>query len=178
MTKYYYIDNATKQQYGPIALSDLASRNINSETMVWCPGMADWTNAGSVGELAYLFNKNINTPIPPAQKINPNRSTIQTTGQNPQQGKDSDSAKWNDVIPMPKNWLVESILLSILCCSPISIVGIFYAAKVESLYYAKDYNGAVKAAQNAKIWSLVGMIFIPACYMILLIFGTILGAIF
>lgn len=176
MTKYYYIDDATKRQCGPIVLSELASHNISPNTMVWRAGMADWVRAGSVEELAYLFNKNI--PIPPAQKPNPNKSLEPNTYSNYQQQKESDSAKWNDVIPMPKNWLVESILLSILCCSPISVVGIFYAAKVESRYYAKDYSGAVKAAQNAKIWTLAGIAFIPVCYLLLFIFGIILGIAF
>lgn len=175
MTKYYYIDDTTKQQCGPILLNNLGNHNIHPETMVWSPGMADWTNAGSIDELRFLFDKNI--PILKIQEIRPNNSTEPKVVFSPQQKEYADSAKWNDIIPMPKNWLLESILLSILCCSPISIVGIFYAAKVESLYYAKDYNGAQKASQNAKIWSLVGMAFLPACYIILLFFGVILGSI-
>ena len=36
----------------------------------------------------------------------------------------------------PKTWMVESILVTILCCLPLGIVGIVNAAKVNSLYSA------------------------------------------
>lgn len=35
---------------------------------------------------------------------------------------------------MPKTWLVESILVTCLCCLPFGIVGIVNATKVESAY--------------------------------------------
>ena len=57
---------------------------------------------------------------------------------------------------MPKNWLVESILVTVMCCLVFGLVGIIYATKVESLYYAGDYEGAEQAAKNAKMWTAIG----------------------
>ena len=57
--------------------------------------------------------------------------------------------------PCPKTWLVESILATILCCMPFGIVGIVYAAKVESRYNAGMYAEAREASSNAKMWTLI-----------------------
>jgi hypothetical protein len=58
----------------------------------------------------------------------------------------------------PKTWLVESILVTLFCCLPFGIAGIVNAAKVESRFYAGDIEGANKASQDAKKWSLVSLI--------------------
>lgn len=57
--------------------------------------------------------------------------------------------------PLPKNWLVESILVTIFCCLPFGIAGIIFAAKVESKYNQGDYEGAEHAAAEAKKWTKV-----------------------
>ena len=38
----------------------------------------------------------------------------------------------------PKNWLVESILVTVLCCLPFGIAGIVNASKVEVLFLSGD----------------------------------------
>jgi hypothetical protein len=58
----------------------------------------------------------------------------------------------------PKTWLVESILVSLFCCLPFGIVGIVNAARVESRFFAKDYEGAIRASQEAKKWTMVSFI--------------------
>lgn len=56
----------------------------------------------------------------------------------------------------PKNWLVESILVTILCCLPFGIAGIVNATKVDSKYAAGDYAGAEQASQEAAKWTKIG----------------------
>ncbi|MBD0375577.1 MAG: CD225/dispanin family protein [Flavisolibacter sp.] len=58
--------------------------------------------------------------------------------------------------PPPKNWLVESILVTIFCCIPFGIVGIINAAKVNSRMAVGDYNGALNASQEAAKWTKLG----------------------
>lgn len=58
----------------------------------------------------------------------------------------------------PKNWLVESILVTILCCLPLGIAGIIFAASVEGKYAKGDHEGAIKAAQTAKTMVLISAI--------------------
>jgi len=55
----------------------------------------------------------------------------------------------------PKNYLVQSILVTLCCCLPIGIVSIVYAAQVDSKWNAGDRQGAIHASQNANKWSLI-----------------------
>ncbi len=56
----------------------------------------------------------------------------------------------------PKTWMVESILVTILCCLPFGIVGIVNAAKVNSLYSAGKYDEALRASNEAGKWTKIG----------------------
>ncbi len=73
-----------------------------------------------------------------------------------------------DLIPpvQPKNWLVESILVTLFCCLPFGIVGIINAAQVSSKYAAGDYAGAENAAKEAAKWTKIGF-WIGAAFIIL-----------
>jgi len=55
----------------------------------------------------------------------------------------------------PKNWLVESILVTIFCCIPLGIVGIVFASQVNSKWASGDHAGAVKASQEAGKWTKI-----------------------
>ncbi len=57
-----------------------------------------------------------------------------------------------------KNYLTESILVTVLCCLPLGIVAITYATKVNNCLAIGDIEGAKKAAEQAKTWSLWGLI--------------------
>ena len=57
----------------------------------------------------------------------------------------------------PKNWQVESILVTLFCCLPLGIAGIINASKVEGLFLAGDIVGANKAAADAKKWTMYGL---------------------
>jgi hypothetical protein len=63
-----------------------------------------------------------------------------------------------DIPARPKSWLVESILVTILCCLPFGIAGIIFAAKVNSLYDQSQYEEAKRASSNAKKWTMIGLI--------------------
>ena len=52
----------------------------------------------------------------------------------------------------PKNYLIESILVTMCCCQPFGIVGIVFASQVNSKYAAGDYLGAQQASNDAKKW--------------------------
>lgn len=80
----------------------------------------------------------------------------------------------------PKNYLVESILVTIFCCLPLGIVGIINAAKVNSAWASGDYDGAQHAADEAKKWTkwgfIIGLVGVVV-YVLLIIFGAV-GSIF
>jgi hypothetical protein len=56
----------------------------------------------------------------------------------------------------PKNWLVESILVTLFCCLPFGIAGIVNAANVNSRFDAGDIAGAEKASAEAAKWTKIG----------------------
>lgn len=77
--------------------------------------------------------------------------------------------------PKPKNWLVESILTTIFCCTPFGIVGIVYAAQVNSKYQTGDYPGAIQASKDAGRWTKIafwlGIGLIIASLLFFFVFG-------
>lgn len=58
----------------------------------------------------------------------------------------------------PKNWMLESILMTILCCLPFGIVGIIHASRVDSRYNLGDIDGSYESSQEAKKWLRYGLL--------------------
>jgi hypothetical protein len=58
--------------------------------------------------------------------------------------------------PRPKNWLVESILVTLFCCLPFGIVGIINAANVNTKFDSGDIEGAQRASAEAGKWTKIG----------------------
>lgn len=79
----------------------------------------------------------------------------------------------------PKNWLVESILVTLFCCLPLGIVGIINAAGVEGKFAQGDLEGAQRAAQTAKTMVLISVVVgVLGGFLYLIVFGGLafLGA--
>ena len=53
------------------------------------------------------------------------------------------------VIP---NYLAQAIICTILCCMPLGIPAIVYAAQVSSKIAQGDIEGAKESSKNAKTW--------------------------
>jgi hypothetical protein len=77
----------------------------------------------------------------------------------------------------PKNYLIESILVTIFCCLPFGIVGIVFAAQVNAKFNAGDYEGAIKTSKEAKKWMNLGLISGLVIGLFYLIFIFALGGI-
>ena len=153
MAQYYYTDG--KERFGPFSEEELREKNLSGTTLVWKEGMSDWMPLSQVTELQSLLSSSGPSAIPPV---------IGPTG-----------------IPElpPKNWLIESILVTLLCCLPLGIVGIINAGKVESLWNSGQREAALKASQDAAKWVKIGFfvgIVVIGLYALLMIFGLI-GAI-
>jgi ABC-type Fe3+ transport system permease subunit len=81
----------------------------------------------------------------------------------------------------PDNNLVWAILCTVLCCLPLGIVAIIKSTKVNELWAQGDKEGAQKAADDAKKFSIWGagiaVVFI-VLYFILMAIGVAGGALF
>ena len=152
MNRYFYIDNEGKQR-GSYSPDELKLEGISKNTLVWTQGMSEWKPVSEVAELSFLFadsagyypsEQTQSMPAPPSPQAQ-------------QRTQQSGSGE-----PMPKNWLVESILVTVLpfllCSNMLSLLGIIAivnASKVESLFLRGDHKGADEAAAQAKRWTKI-----------------------
>lgn len=65
---------------------------------------------------------------------------------------------WQETEPMPKSYMLWSILSVVFCCFIPGIVAIVYSAQVSSKYYAKDYEGARRASDRAQAWIIASIV--------------------
>lgn len=75
----------------------------------------------------------------------------------------------------PKNYLVESILVTIFCCLPFGIAGIVFASQVNSKFAGGDYEGAVASSKSAKKWMTWGLVSGVIVIILYLVFIFALG---
>lgn len=69
---------------------------------------------------------------------------------------DQQTQEPQQIMAPPKNWLVESILVTVFCCLPFGIAGIVFASQVNSKYAAGDYAGATQSSKDAAKWTKIG----------------------
>lgn len=134
MGKYYYLNGT--ESLGPFTIDELREKCITRETKVWTEELGEWTPAGNVPQLAQIFGAN--------SSPNTNDNNYRTDGHSFSQQP-------------PKTWFVESILVTVLCCLPFGILGMISAAKVESLFYSGDMQGAIDESNKAKKWVNTGV---------------------
>ncbi|MBC7782518.1 MAG: CD225/dispanin family protein [Burkholderiales bacterium] len=150
--QWYYAHGG--QQLGPVTIAELRQKivwgEIQPQALVWTEGMATWQAAHTVAGLATPAPQTTQSPqspqppgMPPAYAAPPGASPYQPLSY---QGA------------APPNYLVQSILVTICCCLPFGIVGIVYAAQVNSKFQGGDHAGAQLASANAKRWSMIGLI--------------------
>lgn len=75
----------------------------------------------------------------------------------------------------PKNYLVESILVTIFCCLPFGIAGIVFASQVNSKFASGDFEGAQRASADAKKWMKWGLFSGIAIVVLYAIFVFLIG---
>lgn len=105
----------------------------------------------------------------------------QNNGQNYNQGYNQgyDQGYNNGNVPGGKPisgtpYMIFAILCTLLCCLPLGIVGIVYAAKINSLQKVGDVAGAKEAAKKAKIFTIIGAVgglIISIIYLALFVFA-------
>lgn len=65
----------------------------------------------------------------------------------------------------PSNYLGWAIAVTLLCCMPLGVVAIIYAAGVNNKYDRGDVTGARKSSERAQLWIILsivlGLIWIP-----------------
>jgi hypothetical protein len=75
----------------------------------------------------------------------------------------------------PPNYLVWAILSTILCCLPLGVASIVFAAQVNSKWYAGDAAGAVDASNKAKNFAMWSAIAGVVAAILWVVFVVVLG---
>lgn len=163
MNQYFYVDASGKQK-GTYSPYELKQENIRRDTLVWTEGMEQWKRASEVEELSFLFD--VDYPQPPL----PVETHL--------------SGEAEALPPRPKNWLLESILVTVLpflfCGSFLSLLGIIaivYATQVESYYNNGNYVAANESSKSAGRWTKITLwIFIAWVVILIAAFALVFGA--
>ena len=143
----YYILNGSEQQ-GPYTIDQLRGR-VTPQTYVWREGLPDWIRAGDLPELSGL--------LVPAGTVPP-----------PTQGQ--------TVGTKPKDYLVESILVTLFCCMVFGILGIVYSVQANSAFSSGNITAANEFSAKAKQWVTYGFwcgIAVVGVYAILALMGAL-----
>ena len=134
---WYYSKNGT--QLGPISEEEMSAKvkvgEIAPTDLIWQEGMADWKPAGQVSAIQGNFSVS-QSSTPQAQM------PAKNYGQHP---------------PV-RNYLWQSIVVTILCCLPLGIVGIVFATRVDTMLANGDIAGAQTASKSAKTWTIASLV--------------------
>lgn len=161
MEKYWIIVDGKPQ--GPFTAEQLKlRRDFTAELPVWTTGMADWSTVGQVAELAALLDEAEAEPaLRQEPEIQPQSEPQPTV--NPVQnglGRAFAASRW--VSPtekingekMPPSYLGWNIAMTLCCCLPMGIAGIFFSSMVSQKWQRGDIEGAKKASERAA-WCLI-----------------------
>ena len=165
--KFYLAEN--QKPVGPFEVSELIAHGIKGEDLVWTEGYETWVPASTVSEIAAAIEasntqdeqyKEAAIPqLPPEINGQPEGCPPPPPFQAQYQAQPQPNMNNNVVNQLPpKSWLVESILVTLLCCLPFGIVGIINAANVNGQWQAGQYEQAQKSSDNAKKWTIIGAV--------------------
>ncbi len=141
MKIWIHIDGA---QQGPYEADSLPLDKINDETPVWHEGLANWTRAADVPAVARLLH-------PEAAPTDHARSTY------------SVSHATHDLTDRPEdkcpaNYLVWSILLTLLCFNPIGIIPIITGAGVRNRWRNQQWDSARRQSETTAWWLMITIV--------------------
>lgn len=166
---YYFSRNGSQQ--GPYDEAQwqqmINDGKIRPDDLYWKEGNPDWRPAQEI----------LPPALPPAYSYGgvPPQSPAAAGGHSPYS---TPSASIQPVHSgrVPETYLWQSIVVTILCCWPLGIPAICYAASVNGKAASGDYAGAQVASEKAKFWCWMACAGIVVPIIIVLLMGGV-GAI-
>jgi len=131
--KWYYTKN--QKQQGPVTKDDLL-RILNDGTLAttelaWNKEMDEWKPIQEIEMLLKTY------PMAEEPSTQPPRDT--TTVRRRRDKGDYKIAEWavktydSEPSSAPPNYLWQSLLITLFCCQPLGLIGLFYANRAQSL---------------------------------------------
>lgn len=75
----------------------------------------------------------------------------------------------------PDNYLVWTILSTLLCCLPVGAIGIYYSTQVDKLWAQGDVAGAYDRARTARNLAIGAAVFSLVLFVVWILFLIVLG---
>lgn len=152
----YYIIKDNRRQ-GPYSIEYLRETGLTQDTKVWREGLDGWTVAADVAELAEFA---LPAAPPPVDALQDSKAEATRP-------------------PMPKTWLAESIVVTLLCCIVFGVIAIVYSSQVESNYLQGNYEMAEyksRQARNMVLWGIGIGAGVAVLYIGFIVMGALLSA--
>lgn len=151
---------------GPYSVDTLVANGLKPEDLVWTEGLADWTPAGNILELAEAMNLRDSmaaTPAEPAAPVSAEVIEIVETEAAPQmqtaytQAAPAQAAAMTQAEPCPPAYIAWSIIVTVLCCTIVGIPAIVFASMTKSAYYRGDLAKAKRYSEITQ-WFIIAAI--------------------
>ena len=167
------------QKKGPMSLDEVKSRKLTRKTLVWYPGLAQWTHADQIPELRTLFDylppelpeegedvapqpqeqvkKEPEDAKPQAEQTTAQENTQSCGTNNNTYGTNNtygNYGTYNNPPQCPPSYLALSIISLICCCMPLGIVSLIYSAQVRTVFNSGEYDKAEKYSKYALYWGI------------------------
>jgi hypothetical protein len=132
---------ADGKEYGPATADQIREwiqqKRLGPQSMVLKEGATEWRPLSAFPEFTF--------PPGPGATPPPILGTPYNTGLPYQQQE-------------IKTYLIPSIFVTLCCCLPLGLVAVYFAATSMSRKSAGDFEGARKAADNARLWCIIALI--------------------
>jgi hypothetical protein len=160
---------------GPYTAQQLIDSGIKPETLVWHEGLTDWIAAGSAPELAEGMRQR---DMAAAQAEAQAQAQAQAEAARQQQAQQQQQyqqpyqqqqpsyqqhpyAQRNQWAPQqpcsepcPSTYIAWSIIVTILCCTPLGIAAVIYSTMVKTAYNRGDLQQAKRNSNTAQ-WLII-----------------------
>ena len=174
-----YWVSINNNQVGPMSLDEVIALDPSADMLVWHPGMPDWDKAANLPELAHLFGADyeecvdgqtietepqpeqtieepVQEPAPKVEDVKPQPQ--QETAPKVEDVKPQPQQETAPAEPCPPNYLVWTVLVTVMCCVPLGVISLIYSSQVKTKYNAGDIEGAKKASSKTELWLMLAFV--------------------
>lgn len=170
----YWI-NQNGVQSGPVTREELEKMDVSADAYVWRSGLDDWVKITTLPELEGVIGNAApaeekaapaeEAPAIPAEESAP--IIIPDLPQPDEQPALQPQYVAQQQVPQlpqqpggecPPTNMVWAIITTLMCCTPVGAVAIYYALKVKKKYAMGDYEGAQRASETGAWWCIASII--------------------
>lgn len=174
-TPCHYWIVVDEEPRGPMTFDEAVAAGITGSTPVWRPGLDDWTEAARVEEFAALLDEPPAAEPPAAPETASAPEAVPPVPAAPVPAvpavpaapspEPPEPAPAPADAPLPVNYLPYAIAATLLCCTPLGIVAIIYAARTGRYIDLGDIEAARRSSETAEWWVIItivaGLVWMP-----------------